>query len=103
MRTTIPENMQRYKNVIAHLQNIAIEHQDICLVVTGENEPWKDGIAYLMLPEAVCISKPVMHSLYSACFAADVCEMTASAQHRISFIVRDIYTDGAEIPSIAST
>lgn len=102
MRTTNPENMQRYEKVIAHLQTVAKEYHDICLVVTGENEPWKDGVAYLMLPAAVHISKPVMHALYSACFAADICEMTSSGQHRISFIVRDVYTDGAEVPAISA-
>lgn len=99
MRTANPENMQRYENVIAHLQSVARTYPDVSLMVTGETEPWRDGIAYLMLPTAVRITKPVMHALHSACFAADICEMTASLQHRISFIVRDIYTDGEAIPT----
>lgn len=97
MRLVNTENMQRYNNVIAHLQEIAKTSPSISLVVTGEDDPYKDGMAFLMLPDAVAISKPTMHSLYSACFAADVCEMVATTQHRICFIVRDIYADGEEI------
>lgn len=102
MRLVNPENMQRYNNVIAHLQEIAKTVPEVTLAITGEDDPYKDGMVYLMLPEAIRISKPVMHSIYSACFAADVCEMVATTQHRICFIVRDIYADGEEIPAAPS-
>lgn len=99
MKHAIYENMNRFNKVVSNLQSIAKDYGDVSLFVTGPDDPYKDGIACIMLPEAVRITKPVMHALYTACFAADVCEMTSSIQHRISFIVRDIYDDGAEIPS----
>lgn len=101
MRIANTENLQRYYNVISALQDIAKSHSDVSLAVTSEDDPYKDAIAYLMLPDAVQVSKPMMHAIYTACFAADVCEMTSTSQHRISFIVRDVWQDGEEIPAIS--
>lgn len=100
MRLQNEENAGRYSRCISYLQQVAANIEGAVALPIDESEGAKDGIVYLMLPEACVISKPTMHSIYSACFAADETSYTSSRNPRFRFVIRDVWKDGKPLEEL---
>lgn len=91
------ENYERYERLVETVNRFINTVKDgadgVSMSITAITEDVGTAAVYITLPDEAVISKPAMHELHKACFAADEMRMTAEP-HQIILEVKDVFAVG---------